>query len=142
MLAVPRITFAMAEGGDFPAIFAAIHPRFRTPYFSIVVFALLTWLLALLGSFAWNVTLSAAARLFFYAGGCAALPVLRRKWPGAALFRLPVGTLVAALGVLICIVLMSQIDRSGSLIVLATVVVAFINWLWVRRRPASLAAEP
>ena len=142
MLAVPRITFAMAEGGDFPAIFAAIHPRFRTPYYSIVVFALLTWLLALLGSFAWNVTLSAAARLFFYAGGCAALPVLRRKWPGAALFRLPAGILFAVLGVLICIVLMSQIDRSGSLIVLATVVVAFINWLWVRRRPASLAAEP
>lgn len=141
MLAVPRITFAMAEGGDFPAIFAAIHPRFRTPYFSILVFAFLTWLLALLGSFSWNVTLSAAARLFFYAGGCAALPVLRKKQPGTALFRLPAGPWFAVVGVLVCIVLMSQIDRSGSLILFAIVVVALINWLWVRRRPAPLSAD-
>ena len=35
MLGVPRITFALAENGDFPSIFAAIHPRFRTPYVSI-----------------------------------------------------------------------------------------------------------
>ena len=38
MLGVPRITFALAENGDFPSIFAAIHPRFRTPYFSILAF--------------------------------------------------------------------------------------------------------
>jgi hypothetical protein len=42
---------------------------------------------------------------------------------------------------LVCIVLMSQIDRSGSLILFATVVVALINWLWVRRRPAPVSAE-
>ena len=32
MLATPRITFALAERGDFPSLFAAVHPRFRTPY--------------------------------------------------------------------------------------------------------------
>ena len=57
ILGVPRITFALAENGDFPSIFAAIHPRFRTPYVSILAFALLSWLLALLGSFTWNATL-------------------------------------------------------------------------------------
>jgi APA family basic amino acid/polyamine antiporter len=142
MLGVPRITFAMAEGCDFPAIFAAIHPKFHTPYFSILVFGLLTWLLALLGSFSWNVTLSAVARLFFYAAGCAALPVLRKKRPGAALFQLPGGLVFAVAGVVVCIVLMSQIDRSGSLILFATVIVAFLNWLGVRRRPAPVSSEP
>jgi amino acid transporter len=33
MLGVPRITFALAENGDFPSVFAAIHSRFRTPMF-------------------------------------------------------------------------------------------------------------
>ncbi|HLO06829.1 MAG TPA: APC family permease, partial [Terriglobales bacterium] len=84
MLGVPRITFALAENGDFPSIFAAIHSRFRTPYFSILAFALLSWLLALFGSFTWNATLSAVARLLYYGLVCAALPVLRRKQPGAA----------------------------------------------------------
>ncbi len=140
LLAVPRITFALAERGDFPSVFAAVHPRFRTPYFSILVFSVVTWLLALLGSFSWNLTLSAVARLFYYGLICAALPILRRKSPGAAMFRLPGGNYLAVLGVLICLVLMTQVDLSGSIILLAVLVIAFLNWLWVRRptpRPAG-----
>ncbi len=134
ILAVPRITFALAEGGDFPSIFAAVHSRFRTPYFSILVFALLTWLLALLGSFSWNLTLSAVARLFYYGLGCAALPVLRKKQPGAALFRLPGGPFFAVLGVIICVVLVTRVDLSGFFILVATILVALVNWIWVRQR--------
>ena len=107
MLGVPRITFALAENGDFPSIFAAIHPRFRTPYISILAFALLSWLLALLGSFTWNATLSAVARLLYYGLVCAALPLFRRKQPEAAMFRLPGGTLFAILGAGICAVLIT-----------------------------------
>ncbi len=139
MLGVPRITFALAENGDFPAVFAAIHSRFRTPYFSILAFALLSWLLALLGSFTWNATLSAVARLLYYGLVCAALPVLRRKQPGAAMFRLPGGTLFAVLGAAICAVLITGVNLGGSLILLATALVAMINWLLVRKRPPGEA---
>jgi APA family basic amino acid/polyamine antiporter len=134
LLAVPRITFALAKRGDFPSIFAAVHPRFRTPYFSILVFAVLTWLLSLLGSFSWNVTLSAVARLFYYGLVCAALPVLRKRQPQAAMFHLPTGNVLAVIGVAICLGLMTQVDRSGFIIVAAMLVVAWVNWLWVRNR--------
>jgi len=137
VLAVPRVTFALAEEGDFPAWFAAIHPRFRTPYFSILLFAFLIWMLSLFGNFSWNLTLSAVARLFYYAVGCAALPVLRKKQPEVERFRLPGGTVFAALGVVICLVLITRVDLSGSIILLATIVAALINWLWVRNRPIS-----
>lgn len=137
ILGVPRVTFALAESGDFPRSFAAIHPKFRTPYVSIVVFALLTWGLALFGSFAWNLTLSAVARLVYYGVACAALPVLRKKQPGSGLIRLPAGPLLSALGVMICLVLVTQVDLSKSLILVATIVIAFLNWLWVRRGPAG-----
>ena len=134
VLATPRITFAMAERGDFPAIFRAIHPKFRTPYFSIIVFALLVWALAILGSFTWNVTLSAVSRLFYYGLGCAALPVLRRKQSGAALFHLPGGVVFSVIGVLVCAVLITGVDRSGFRILLGTAFVAAVNWLLVRKR--------
>jgi basic amino acid/polyamine antiporter, APA family len=134
MLGVPRITFALAENGDFPSIFAAIHPRFRTPYVSILAFALLSWLLALLGSFTWNATLSAVARLLYYGLVCAALPIFRRKQPGAAMFRLPGGTLFAVLGAVICTVLIAGVNLSGTLILLATSLVALINWMVVSKR--------
>lgn len=137
MLATPRITFALAERGDFPSWFAAVHPRFRTPYFSIFVFALLVWLLALFGSFAGNATLSAGSRLFYYGVVCAALPVLRRKQKAAATVTIPGGTLVAILGVLICVALLTRIEYNKSIILLVAVAVAFLNWAAVTRMSKS-----
>jgi APA family basic amino acid/polyamine antiporter len=133
----PRATFAFAEQGDFPRWFSAVHRNFRTPHVSIVVFALVCWILALGGSFTWNVTLSAVARLFYYAAVCAAVPVLRRKQPEAAWFRLPAGNIFAIVGVLICVVLLTGVDFSKTIILLATIVVAFINWMVVRNRAKS-----
>ena len=138
ILAMPRVTFALAEQGDFPRVFAAIHPRFRTPYVSILVFAALVWGFALTGEFKWNVTLSAVARLLYYAVCCAALPVLRRKRPEGAHFRLPGGNVLAGVAVLMCAVLLTQVDRSQWLIVAATIGLALVNWaLVVRTRRAG-----
>jgi APA family basic amino acid/polyamine antiporter len=133
ILAMPRITFALAEQGDFPQAFAAIHPRFHTPYVSIMVFAVLVWGFALSGEFKWNVTLSAVARLLYYAVCCAALPVLRRKQPGDAGFRLPAGNVFAGLAVLMCAALVTQVNFGQSLIVAATIAIALLNWAVVAR---------
>jgi len=133
ILAMPRVTFALAEQGDFPRAFGAVHPRFKTPYVSLLVFALLIWGFALMGEFKWNLTLSAIARLFYYAVGCAALPVLRRRRPAGAMFRLPGGTLFAVVGAAICLVLMSQVDFGQSLILIATIGIALANWAVVAR---------
>jgi amino acid transporter len=133
ILTTPRITFALAERGDFPSIFGLVHPRYRTPYFSILVFALVVWTLALFGSFAGNATLSAGSRLFYYGIVCAALPVLRKKKSEPPLFQLRYGSLIALAGVLLCAALLTQIEYNKSLILLAAVAVAFFNWMAVRR---------
>ena len=88
MLHTPRVTYAMGERGDFPAFFAAIHPQFRTPHVSIVVFALMLLSFSIGGDFRWNASLSAISRLFVYAAVVAALPALRRKRPEGGAFRL------------------------------------------------------
>jgi len=137
LLGMPRVTFALARGGDLPALFGAVGPRFHTPWFSILFFAAVVWGLALVGSFAWNVTLSVVARLFYYAVICAALIALRRKQPLATAFRLPGGPVLAVLGVGIAVALATQVDLSKSLILAATVGAAFVNWLWVRRARVS-----
>ncbi|HEX3879194.1 MAG TPA: APC family permease [Bryobacteraceae bacterium] len=135
MLATPRITFALAERGDFPSFFGLVHSRFRTPYFSILVFALLVWVLALFGSFAGNATLSAGSRLFYYGAICAALPMLRRKQHAPALLQVPGGTFLAVCGVLLCIYLLTQIEYTKSIVLLVAIAIAFLNWLVVRNRP-------
>jgi basic amino acid/polyamine antiporter, APA family len=137
ILAMPRVSFALAEQGDFPKAFAAVHRRFHTPYVSILVFAALVWGFALVGEFKWNVTLSAVARLLYYGVGCAALPVLRRKQPEGAMFRLPAGNILAALGVILCVILVTRVDFGQSLILIATAVLAFGNWAAVRNRKTA-----
>lgn len=134
ILTTPRITFALAERGDFPSAFALVHRRFRTPYFSILVFALLVWLFALFGSFAGNATLSAGSRLFYYGVICAALPVLRKKDQEPALAPAPGGTAIGILGVLLCAALLTQIEYNKSVILLVALAVAFSNWLMVRSK--------
>ena len=134
ILATPRITFALAERGDFPSAFALVHRKFRTPYLSILVFALLVWLFALFGSFAGNATLSAGSRLFYYGVVCGALPVLRKKHREPALIRIPAGTAVGILGTLICAALLTQIEYNKSFILLIAVTVAFANWWMVRSK--------
>jgi APA family basic amino acid/polyamine antiporter len=134
MLATPRITFALAERGDFPSLFGSVHPRFRTPYFSIFVFALLVWLLALFGSFAGNATLSAGSRLFYYGVVCATLPVLRKKQKTPALVQIPGGTVLSIVGVLICVGLLTRIEYNKSVVLVVAVAVAGLNWLAVRAR--------
>ena len=139
-LSTPRATFALAERGDFPSPFAAVHKRFHTPYFSIFVFAMLVWLLALFGSFAGNATLSAGSRLFYYGVVCAALPALRRKQEKPALIQIPGGSVIAIVGVLLCAALLTQIEYDKSLILIVAVAVAFLNWLAVRNKKPPVSA--
>ena len=140
-LNAPRLTYAFADRGDFPAFFAAVHPRFRTPHVSIVAFAALVWALAMGGNFRWNVTLSAVARLFTYGLVCGALLVLRRKQPEAAAFRLPFGRGLAVLGIAFSLVLVSRMGRNELLILLATAAVALLNWSWVQRRVSDTSSR-
>jgi basic amino acid/polyamine antiporter, APA family len=139
MLHTPRLTFALGEKGDFPRFFARIHSKFHTPHISILAFAGIVWCLAAAGSFTWNVFLSSVGRLFIYGFTCAALPVLRRKYPDAHAYRLPAGNLFAVLGVLFVVLLASRMNRGEGIAILVTMSIAIANWLWARngRRAAA-----
>jgi basic amino acid/polyamine antiporter, APA family len=132
MLGMPRSLYALGESGDFPAWFAQVHPRFRTPYLSILAFALPAWLAALFGSFSWNVTLSSVGRLVYFAAVCAAVPALRKTRSANAAFRVPGGALAPCAGIVICAVLLTRADLTGSVILAATIAIGVVNWLVVK----------
>jgi amino acid transporter len=140
VLHTPRIMFAMGERGDFPAFFGKIHPRFRTPHLSIVIFATALLLFSVAGNFHWNAMLSSVARLFVYGSVAAALPVLRKKQPQADAFRLPWGNFIAVLTLLLTAVLVTQMHKGELIVIASTSTLAFANWLWARRRTDKLNA--
>ena len=137
LLAMPRLTFAFAENGDLPSLFRAVSRRFHTPWFSIVIYAVAVWSLAVVGSFTWNVTLSVVARVFYYIVTCAALIAFRRRQAERPWFRLPSGPIFAAVGVLVCLALLTQADLSKWRILIATLAAGIANWAWVRLRKQS-----
>jgi amino acid transporter len=98
--------------------------------------------LAQAGNFKWNVLLSSVGRLFVYGSTCASLPVLRRKRPDAQAHRLVAGNGFAALGILFVAALASRMNRDEALIILATMAIAFANWLWTRRKRLDALSSP
>jgi basic amino acid/polyamine antiporter, APA family len=137
MLHTPRLTFALAEHGDIPAIFARIHPRFRTPDVSIALYTVFLLAFTLAGNFRWNITLSAIVRLFTYGSIAIALLILRKRNPKADAFRLPGGPALAIVAILFCVVLLVRAPLSNSTVVMATAAVAALNWALVRNRPTT-----
>jgi basic amino acid/polyamine antiporter, APA family len=142
MVHVPRMTYALAERGDLPPIFAAVHNRFRTPHVSILVFAASLWVLATIGNFRWNVVLSSASRLITYGLVCAALLALRRKNARSAAYRLPFGSIFAVIGIALMIALFTRITREELAWIMVTAIIALVNWLAVRRHLTAHATAP
>jgi len=132
MLHTPRVMFAMGQRGDFPKFFARIHPQFRTPYASIVVFATMLILFSIGGDFRWNASLSAISRLFMYGAIVAALPVLRRKQPERAIFRLPGAMFFVVVGLGFMAVLVAQMRARELVVLSAAFGIGLVNWLWAR----------
>jgi APA family basic amino acid/polyamine antiporter len=134
LVAVPRLTYALAIGGDFPAVFGRVHERFRTPSVSILLWGALVLALALSGSFIWNAVLSVASRIVSYVMVCGAFVKLRRSRPPADTFRLPAGYFFAGVGFVFCAVLLTRLTADHGRIIAVVGLLAFVNWLVVRRR--------
>lgn len=77
----PRVYFAMARDGLFPAVAAAVHPRFGTPARAIAAQAILASLLVALGTFDTIVAYFIFITVVFIALTVAAVFVLGRSDP-------------------------------------------------------------
>jgi amino acid transporter len=104
LLSGSRLPFAMAEQNQLPQFVGSIHRKFFTPWVSILITAGLMLFLTLKSSFVAALTISTIARLVTYAATCIALPVFRaRTETPAPAFRLPGGTVVAILSLLLIV---------------------------------------
>ena len=140
MLNVPRLTMAMAERGELPAFFARIHRTWRTPWLSIIIFAVISLALALQAGLLENLSLSAVSRLLLYGGVCVSLPVFRSReargvsTPGVepALFRVKGGVVLSFIGAILAVVLVTRSNRREAISMAITFTIAAIHWAWLR----------
>lgn len=109
-LGAPRYLTALCEDGFLPKMGAKEHSQFKTPVFAIWFIAIVTIILTLTLDFNRLVDISALAVVLQYTVTCAAIPVLRKKFPfNTDGYRMPFGPVLPILGVAICGLFIVQI---------------------------------
>ena len=79
ILSSPRMIFAFGRDGALPEWFAHVHPRYHTPDFAIITYAVLAFALSVSGTFEQLAVLSNVAVLLMYLLCCAACWFLVRR---------------------------------------------------------------
>lgn len=97
MFTGPRILFAMADDGLLFRGMAKVHPRFKTPYVSITVVAILAAIFVLAGTFEQLADAFVTAIVPFYALAVASVYPLRKKPGYSPSFKVPLYPLVPLL---------------------------------------------
>jgi amino acid transporter len=137
ILLSPRIVYSFAETGDAPALLARIHSGFHSPTLALFVYAALTWMLAVTGTFLWVAAIAAASSLILYCGVCASLIRLRKLNPKRDAFRVPFGPILAVVAICISIALISALDIRQVLLMSVTALLATANWWWGKHHQAQ-----
>lgn len=106
MLVSPRNIFALGDAGDLPRPIVTVHAAWRTPHVAIIVYAALSWLLAITGTFKYLLAVVVISRMLAYGSTAAALIVLRRQ-DGPAPVPIPGGAVIAVLAVVACVAIVA-----------------------------------
>jgi amino acid transporter len=139
LLTAPRIFFAMADDGLFFRKVASVHPRFGTPYVSILLTTVLGVMFVLLRTFEQLADTFVTAIVPFYALAVGAVFVLRRRAGYEPPFRTPLYPIVPALFILATLFLLGNAildpsSRWGTLGVLGVIVLGIpVYYLTVGR---------
>ena len=137
MICTPRAFFAASESGLLPPALSQVHPRFRTPWVSILAFAAITLGLALTGGFRALAVLASMALLLVYLAVCLAalrLRYTRPRVPGS--FRAPGGPTVALLASAVVLWVLGQSTRREIVAMVALVAVSTLYYVMRRRAKA------
>ena len=123
MLSAPRVVFASARDNNLPRFLATVHPKYKTPYVSVIFFAAVVCTFALSGTFKPLAVLASGSILVIYGGVSLAVLRLRHRdgEPSAGQFKLPFGAAVPVLSCLVVGWLLWQLT-AGEAIGLAAMV--------------------
>jgi APA family basic amino acid/polyamine antiporter len=103
LLGQSRVFYSMSNDGLVPKVFSEIHPRFRTPYKSNMLFFVFTGLFAAFLPEDIVGEMTSIGTLFAFVLVCIGVWILRRKRPDLQrAFKVPAVPFVSTAGVIIC----------------------------------------
>ena len=107
ILSGSRLPFALSQENQLPKVFGKIHPRFATPFVSILFFSSLVAFVAIFWGFMSSLAVSVISRLILYALVSGSLLKLRKSPSSEPFFKLRFGNSLALGGILATLWLLS-----------------------------------
>jgi APA family basic amino acid/polyamine antiporter len=103
LLGQSRVFYSMAHDGLVPAVFAEVHPKYKTPYKSNMIFFVFTALFAAFLPESVVGEMTSIGTLFAFILVCAGVWIMRVRRPDVPRgFVVPALPVVAILGILVC----------------------------------------
>jgi APA family basic amino acid/polyamine antiporter len=136
MLSGPRVFLAMARDGLVPrSFFAAVHPKFRTPWKSTILIGVGVVIMAGLLPLDALLLLTNIGTLFAFVIVCAAVLIMRKKYPNAERpFRCPWVPFIPIMGVLSCLMLMFSLPAANWLRLFVWMMIGLVIYFFYGRK--------
>ena len=141
LLGQSRVFFAMSQDGLVPKIFSEVHPTYKTPWKSNIVFFIFTALFAAFipGDIVGEMT--SIGTLFAFVLVCAGVWIMRRRRPDVPRgFTVPALPLVAVLGVVVCGAMIYGLGWTNWLRLAVWLVIGLVWYFAYGRTHSRLAA--
>jgi amino acid transporter len=135
VLACSRIPYAAARDGLLPSYLAKLHPKFATPYRSIILYSLVGLLLSVSGGFRQLAIMSSASLLLVYAGVIAAT-IRLHNLKSENSFTIPGGLTVPVFAMLGTLWFLSNL-AARELIVVGIFLAFFTSVYFILKRVSS-----
>jgi APA family basic amino acid/polyamine antiporter len=141
MLSGPRVFLAMARDGLVPkGFFGDVHPKFRTPWRSTILVGVFVCILTGFLPLGFLLHLTNIGTLFAFVVVCAAVLVMRKKYPDAQRpFRCPWVPVVPVMGILSCLMLMFSLPADNWLRLLVWLLIGMVIYFFYGRHHSVMA---
>lgn len=139
LLGQSRVFYSMSRDGLVPKVFSDLHPKFRTPYKSNLIFFVLVGIFAAFvpGNIVGEMT--SIGTLFAFMLVCAGVWILRVKNPDLPRqFKTPLVPLVPILGILVCGSMIFGLGWPNWLRLFAWLLLGFIIYFGYSKRHSNL----
>jgi APA family basic amino acid/polyamine antiporter len=143
LLGQSRVFFSMSRDGLVPRIFSDIHPRFRTPWKSNMLFFVFTGLMA--GFVPADITgeMTSIGTLFAFMLVCAGVWIMRVRSPELERgFRVPAAPVVAILGIITCGAMIFGLGWTNWLRLIVWLLIGFVFYFGYGKSHSRINAPP
>lgn len=142
LLGQSRVFFSMSRDGLLPKVFSDIHPRYRTPWRSNLLFMVFVSLFSAFAPISMVGHMTSIGTLFAFVIVCAGILVLRRAQPDAPRpFRTPLVPLVPVLGIAVNAALMYGLGWENWMRLLVWLVIGLCIYFGYSRHHSLLRRD-